>query len=269
MPPPCRITRALIAPALLLAACAPRLEPVEIPFSVRWGERPIGCDVAVDGMRLSDLRLFVHDFRLLTMQGEQVPVELPDRSPWQGAGVALLDLENGAGPCRNGSATVNGTVYGLVAPADYLGISFRIGVPAEINHGNPLTAPPPLDMSAMHWQWLTGYKFLRAGIAGEEDGFWIHLGSTRCEGTAANPRGCANPNRPQVHLPAFTPGRSVIVLDLAALAAATDLRDGEPGDCSSGPAETTCHEAFRVLGLEFASGEPGGTPPLVRLAGDE
>lgn len=265
-----RVELPLLALVLLTAACAPRTAPVEIPFSVRFGEAPLACDRAVDGMLLSDLRLFVHDLRLLTPGGEFIPLELTHRPPWQGGGVALLDFENAAGPCRNGSVAVNAIVHGLVAPADdYRGLAFRIGVPESLNHANPLAAPPPLNISSMHWQWLTGYKFLRAGIIREDDGFWLHLGSTRCEGTATAPAGCANANRPEVLLPGFTPGDSVVVIDLAPFAQATDLSDGKHGDCSSGPAETGCEPAFRVLGLDFAGGEPTGTPPLFRVSSIE
>ena len=55
-------------------------------------------------------------------------------------------------------------------------------------------------------------------------------------------------------------------VDLAPLAEAADLSDGEPGDCQSGPAETACDGPFEVLGLDFPTGEPTGTPPLVRVS---
>lgn len=255
----------MLLPTLVLAACSEPGQPVEIPFVARYGEQPVRCNQPAGDIHLTDLRLFVHDVRLLTPGGEEVPVELPEQSPWQGGAVALLDLEDGTGACLNGTAAMNASVRGTVPAAEYTGLAFRIGVPASRNHADPLQAPPPLNQSAMHWHWLTGYKFLRAGIANENDGFWLHLGSTLCEGTATAPKGCAHANLPRVVLPGFTPGESLVVLDLARLAAAADLGDGRPSDCSSGPAESTCAAPFRALGLDFASGETIGTPAVVRV----
>lgn len=244
------------------------MQPVAISFVARYGDAPLRCDLAAGDIRLTDLRLFVHDVRLLTPADEEVPLELPDRPPWQGGGVALVDLEDGTGACRNGTAAVNASVQGTAPPGEYVGLAFRIGVPASRNHANPLQAPPPLDQSAMHWHWLTGYKFLRAGITSENDGFWIHLGSTLCDGTAAAPKGCAHANLPRVVLPGFRPGDGIAV-DLAPLGATADLADGTPSDCSSGPAEATCGSPFRALGLDFTSGESTGTPAVISVTRNE
>jgi uncharacterized repeat protein (TIGR04052 family) len=252
-------------PVLLLAGCSEPRHAVEIPFTAHYGEAPIRCGQPVGDIRLTDLRLFVHDVRLLTMDQEEVPVELAELPPWQGGAVALLDLEDGSEACRNGTAAINASVHGTVPPGVYTGLAFRIGVPASRNHADPLRARPPLDQSAMHWHWLTGYKFLRAGIASERDGFWIHVGSTLCDGTVSAPKGCAHDNRPRILLPGFTPGDSVVIFDLAVLAAAADLGDAQSTDCSSGPAETSCGEPFSVLGLDFASGEATGTPAVLRM----
>jgi len=259
----------VLFPVFVLAACSGPVQTVEIPFVARYGDRPLRCDQAAGDIRLTELRLFVHDVRLLTSDGDAVPVELADRSPWQGGAVALLDLEDGTGACRNGTAALNASLQGTIPSGEYTGLAFRIGVPASRNHADPLQAPPPLDQSAMHWHWLTGYKFLRAGIANGDDGFWIHLGSTLCDGTASAPEGCAHANLPRVVLQGFIPGASVVAFDLEPLAATVDLADGTPSDCSSGPAESGCAAPFRALGLEFASGETIGTPSVVRVTNSE
>jgi len=132
-------------------------------------------------------------------------------------------------------------------------------VPFSLNHANPMTAGPPLDDSDMHWHWRSGYKFLRAGVRTEKDGFWIHVGSTGCEGTVGHITSCRSPNRIQIELPEFTPGESAVAIDLAALAAGIDLDDGEPGDCSSGPAESSCVAPFGALGINHSTGEQAGT----------
>ena len=111
----------------------------------------------------------------------------------------------------------------------------------------------------MHWHWRSGYKFLRAGIRTEDDGFWIHIGSTGCEGTVGHVTGCRFPNRIQIELPEFAPGESAVEIDLAALVVGTNLEDGKPDDCSSGPAETSCVAAFGALGIDHSTGEQTGS----------
>lgn len=257
---------ALLLPAVLLSGgCTSRTHPLEIPFGVHIDGESVGCTRAANGVRLTDLRLFVHDVRLVARSGETVGVTLRDVPPWQGGQVALLDFEDGTGACRNGTAGTNTVVQGDAPAGDYAGLTLRIGLPESLNHANPLQAVPPLDHTAMHWHWLTGYKFLRAGFAADSDHFWIHLGSTRCSGTASEPQGCLNANRPHVTLPDFVPGQSLVVLDLQALATAGRLGDGESSDCSSGPTEASCEQPFNALGLDFASGEATGTPELFRV----
>jgi uncharacterized repeat protein (TIGR04052 family) len=109
-----------------------------------------------------DLRFYVSGIRLLTPTGEQVSVEIDELSPFQGGGVALLDFENGSGECRNGSEVTN-TAIQVTAPAgEYTGIAFSTSVPTDLNHGDPLSLPAPLQAGDMTWGWLFGYKFLKA-----------------------------------------------------------------------------------------------------------
>jgi hypothetical protein len=116
----------------------------------------------------------------------------------------------------------------------------------------------------MHWHWRAGYKFLRAGIRTADDGFWIHLGSTGCEGTVRDITGCRFPNRVDILLPEFLPGEDTVVVDLAALLVETDLLDAEATDCSSGPAEQSCKAPFRALGLDFETGSAPDTQDVFR-----
>ncbi len=241
---------------------------------MQFGNELIACSLAAADMRLSDLRLFVYDFHLTSATGDEVALTLDDRPPWQGEQVAMLDFEDGTGSCRNGSAATNATVHARVAPGEYTGLRFRIGVPEALNHADPLQAQAPLNHTSMHWHWLTGYKFLRAGFARTDINedvatFWIHLGSTRCAGSASDPQGCRNSNRPEILLPGFIPGESMVEIDLAPLAAATKLDKGMSADCSSGPAEPSCERPFAIFGLDFASGEAVGTPDFIRVTKQE
>jgi hypothetical protein len=116
----------------------------------------------------------------------------------------------------------------------------------------------------MHWHWQTGYKFLRAGLASDDDGFWIHLGSSHCERTG-NASGCLAGNRPAVVLSPYLPGKDVVELDLQELVDGIDLNDGRPSDCSSGPAETECQMPFAALGIDFSTGNADSSPAVFRV----
>lgn len=241
-------------PLLLMLGCSGPPMPVEIPFEVRFGEAPIGCSTAASGFFLTDLRFYVSDIRLITASGEGLPVDLTPDPIWQSEEVALLDFEDGQGRCANGSAGTNTVVRGSAPQAGYRGLEFRIGVPERLNHGDPLQAAAPLNGSSMHWHWVSGYRFLRAGIASDSDGFWLHLGSTRCEGTVTDIEGCKASNRADVRLAGYVPGRDTVIVDLEPLVADVSFVDGTPTDCSSGPAETACMLPFAALGIDFETG---------------
>ena len=249
---------------LMVSACSAPQQTIEIPFVPRFGEQPISCGADATGMAMTDLRFYVHDLRLLDTDGTDTPVTMLEDPLWQSNAVALLDFEDGAEACINGTQPTNTVIRAQVPEGEYSGIRFRIGVPEYLNHADPLRAEAPLNYSAMHWHWRTGYKFLRAGVANDDDGFWIHLGSSRCEGTSSNVRSCNAPNRPLVELPAFLPGEDAVEVDLQQLVREIDLTDGSPTDCSSGPAESACNMPFKALGLDFATGATGGAASVFR-----
>ncbi len=242
--------------AALCVSCGPSKLDVNIPFAVSWNGEPLSCNGATT--TLTDLRFYINDARLVAADGTHRDIVLAPDQTWQNDAVALIDLEDGTGACDNGTAETNAMLVGSVRNGDYRGLQFTIGVPFELNHANPLTAIPPLDDPEMHWHWRSGYKFLRAGIRTADDGFWIHAGSTGCEGTVGAITGCRFPNRILVELDDFVPGESRVVVDLAMLVASVALDDGNATDCSSGPAEAACIAPFGALGIDFESGRQAG-----------
>lgn len=248
---------------LLGTSCSQPYLGVKLPFVATWGGAPIQCE-DVD-IALSDLRFYVSAISMLDERGNWVGLELHDDLPWQQTDLGLVDLENAQGACNNGTNDVYGYLVGSVPPGAYKGLRFTIGVPFERNHANPMTAKPPLDQPAMHWHWRSGYKFLRAGITTADDGFWIHVGSAGCEGTVRAVSGCRSPNRVNVELGEFVPGSDSVAVDLKALFDSVDLSDGQPGNCSSGPAEIDCTGPFEALGLTFGSGAPAGQQRVFSL----
>jgi len=259
-----RLTVLCLLPGLF-AACAKPPVPVSVPFVAKFGSGSLNCEERAGATQLTDLRFYIQDVQLIAGDGEAVAVSLDVDDMWQQRDLALLDFEDGSGACLNGTAETNETLRGTVPGGEYRGLSFTVGVPFEHNHADPLQANAPLGDPAMHWHWRAGYKFMRAGIRTADDGFWLHLGSTGCEGTVRNITGCNSENRVRVELADFVLGRDAVVVNLAALTGGTDLDDALPTDCSSGPAEAACAEPFKALGLDFPAGETAFEQTLFRI----
>jgi uncharacterized repeat protein (TIGR04052 family) len=257
-------------------ARAQAAEPITLRFAARVGAEPFACGSTYEGQGASgvaaepqDFRFFVNDVRLIDASGREEPVLLDSRAPWQLPEVALLDFEDQSARCAAGTAETNDVITGRVFPGEYVGVAFELGVPEALNHDDPALAPAPLELGSMSWGWLLGYRFLRAELAaaGETDAGapgigLLHLGSTACTG---NPQAgsvvCANPNRSEVSLPEFDPASSVIVADLGALFASTDLMlDAQchsTGDFCAGP--------FASAGVDPATGAALPAQTLFRV----
>jgi len=256
----------------------PGMIDLAIDFQARFAGHPFSCRDAIplpggEALTFSQLKLFLHDLRLVDVNGEEVPLQLASDGRWQSDPVALLDFEDGSGHCRNGSSATHTRVVGMLPQGDYRGLKFRVGVPFDLNHADPIRATPPLTESSMHWGWQGGYKFLR--LDGRVGGrpFIAHLGSTGCEGTIGHISSCARPNRPEITLPDFTLERPGVFLELdrlleGALEPAEPSRSTGPSDpvpqsttlrCMGGADEPGCGSIFSSLGLELATGRPVGT----------
>lgn len=270
------------------SAAPPEGKPVdvEIRFDARVGDQHLACGRAYAGVgrtgatiNLQDFRVYVSELRLLRGDGGEQPLALTPDGAFQSERVALLDFENATGNC-NGNRPTHTVVRGRVPAGDYTGLAFTLGVPGDLNHQDPTLAAPPLNFSALAWPWRYGYKFTtidfdtgaptKAAADGETaSGFSIHLGSVDCG--AGSPRTppespCATPNRPQYQLPAFDRATQVVVLDLGALLADTDVTVNDPGSasgCMSGPDDDDCVAIMDHFGLPFR-GRPSSGQTFVR-----
>jgi uncharacterized repeat protein (TIGR04052 family) len=235
----------------------------------------------------TDFRLFVSDIQLIESDGKAVPLALKQDGIWQYKTVALIDFEDGSGPCGNGTKAMHAEVSGSVPRGNYTGVRFTMGVPFELNHGDPTVAPSPLNITAMFWNWQGGYKFLKADMnstgssvkpamqkmamghdkiasdghggghgGGEASGFSVHLGSTMC--AAASPTesssACKNPNRVTVAFDKFDFGKNVIVADLGAILSGVNVDYNTPNTspgCMSFPKDPDCPAVMGSLGLPY------------------
>jgi uncharacterized repeat protein (TIGR04052 family) len=212
-----------------------------------------------------DFRFFVHDVQLETSDGTSVPFALDERSPVQSDGVALVDFTDEAGACGAVGDITNTQLTGHAPAADYTGISFVIGVPETLNHGDPTTAKAPLNDPSATWGWQSGYRFLMAEIlradtdtdeGGTDAGAptdpltLVHVGSAACSGAPAKGFTCMRANRAHVRLTGFDPTQRAVVADLGRLFDGVDLGLGV--QCHGTAHE--CKPMYDALGIDIATG---------------
>lgn len=264
----------------MLPACgpaAPPTRPIVLTFRGEVGGAAFACGTAYPGVGTTgstftaeDLRFYVHDVRVVTAGGLEVPVALDDDGVWQDGDVALVDLETG-GACTGGNPPTHDRVRGTIpASAGAIeGVRFVLGVPADRNHLEAASQPSPLNLSSLFWGWTSGYKYLRVEgrSTGLPGGVAFHLGATGCTGDA--PSGtitCASPNLAEIDLAGVgeeSLATGAIVADLAALFSGTDLdtdAGGQPG-CLSSVGDPECAAMYARLGLG------GGTQTFFRFEG--
>lgn len=241
--------------------------PTELSFELRVGGEPVSCGAEYPDVgdpaapfTVTDARFYLSSFELVDAEGRGHAVELTP-GPFQDEGVVLLDFEDGCGP--DGTAETNTTVSGLVAPGEYRGVRFTLGVPTEKNFLDLAQAAPPLDVTGMFWTWLSGYKFLKVDGSSPMEGggihpYLVHVGAAGCPGDnaqAAPTDDCVAPNQVRYDLDGFQFGESKIVADLADLLATTDLAfntEGTAPGCMSELDDPECRTIFERLGIDDA-----------------
>lgn len=270
---------------------ATETQAVTIDFKAMVGDRPFQCGESYSGLGTqdstvtpTDFRFYVSEIALIDADGNAVPLTLEQDGQWQYQNVALLDFENKEGPCANGTAQTRSRVVGTVPEGDYQGLQFTLGVPFDLNHEDATLAPSPLNLTSLWWNWQGGYKFVRIdletpstaskGIAenperhghqaphhqSQVQGFPIHLGSTGCqvEAQSQKPSSCSHPNTSTFVFETFDVRENVVVADLAALVAQTNLQSNQPDTpigCMSSPEDGDCSSILSNFGLPF-NGEP-------------
>jgi uncharacterized repeat protein (TIGR04052 family) len=275
-----RIVPAALVAATLVAcgdddlATPPAPLDITVSFAAEVNGVSFACGQSYAGVGTSgttitpvDFRFYVHDVRLVDDTGTEVPVELDQAPVWQHQNLALLDFEDGSGPCTNGTSDTNGAVTGTVpGGATYTGLRFTLGVPFELNHIDQTTAPAPLDLTALFWAWNGGYKFARLDHVSDAQpqGWNVHLGSTGCtpnDSPQTVPTSCANEHRVEVSFDGFDVADDVVVADLGRLLAGADPSVNAPQTargCMSFPGDEDCPPVMNAFGLDYEGSPASG-----------
>jgi uncharacterized repeat protein (TIGR04052 family) len=255
-------------------------QDISINFAAQVGSAAFTCGQAYPNLgttnataSATDFMLYVSEVRLIDAQGNEVPVTLTQDAQWQVDDVALIDFAAGGTgtPCPNATPEVNTQVEGTVPAGTYTGLRFQLGLPFSKNHQDQTTATGPFSLSRMFWSWNAGYKAVRLDMSSNNfpTGWFVHLGSTGCTPTGSAstvPTSCAQPNRVTVTLTGFDVSRDVVVADIAALLAESNLdtNGGGPAGCMSGTADPECSAILPAFGLPFNGGAIPATQRFFR-----
>lgn len=246
-------------------------------FALRFkpvvGDKPFTCGQSYENIGSTnskitptDFRFYVHNVRLIDAAGKETPLALEQDGKWQVDNLALLDFENGSGPCANGTADTNEVIKGKAPAGKYVGVKFAVGVPFERNHAEPAKAPSPLNLTQLFWVWNSGYKFARIEMqtTGLPQGWFLHLGSTGCQpgGTMQTiPTKCDFGNRAEIMLSNFNINGDVVITDLKKLLDGANVDVNQPKTargCMSAQNDADCAPLFANIGLPFAGKESPG-----------
>jgi len=267
---------ALISNWLLLVSpgASAQQSAVVIHFVAQVNGKPFACGQSYEGIGITkstikpkDFRFYVSHVRLVAADGREVPVTLTEGTKWQADDTALLDFEDATGACINGTPETNDAVSGTVPRASqkWKALRFTLGVPFAVNHLELTSLPSPLNLTALEWVWSVGHKFARLdfGSTGLPNGFLVHLGSTGCTPNATKttvPTSCAQPNRMDVEITDFDPAHDVVIADLGALLADSNVDVNTPktaSGCMSFPGDPECAPIFAHFGLPYGDNKAG------------
>lgn len=271
--------RSCVLLALALGACSSSHE-YKVHFAPLVGGQPFSCTQSYPGIGTSsstiaplDFRVYVSGVTLLRASGDRVPLALDEDGKWQHDDVGYLDFEDDTGTCDTGSPATNFDLVGHAPEhADYTGLEFTVGIPADQDHLDVVTAAPPLDDPDMFWSWMGGYRYFKLDVqttANPE--FFFHVGAEQCSGHDSTGYSCNFLNLATISLPGFQAGKSEVSFDLATLFADSDLDAQEPVSdpvvgCMSSTADPECPPLYGKLGMGFEGAPSPGPQTLFKVA---
>jgi uncharacterized repeat protein (TIGR04052 family) len=258
-------------------------QAVAVQFALKAGGQTAECNTTLPALgsratpaKLRDARLYVHDIKLINVLGQEVPLALTQNAS-QYLNVAMLDFENTTGNCV-GSSVLNQQVTGTAPGGQYVGLSFKVGVPDTakdaagkeviLNHSDTMAVPSPLDNMALGWSWQAGRRFVQLelnpdvpAVNGKTVNWFFHLGATGCKADAVNANlfSCSNPNILPLRFASFDVAKQQVVLDLVSLLQGEDLSQDAGGamGCMSGPTDPECAQIFNNLDLNLNESAAG------------
>ncbi len=235
---------------LLTSSCQQSLNSHQIQFVIDDEIKQLVCKpqltINKERWQISQLQFYIHDIYLKNTAGDWVATQ-PTTNTTPPANEASQNKKNktntqislSGGYC-NQKQNWKLTVLSPLAENEINGLKFTLGVPASLNHLNPLTQPAPLNQPDMFWSWQLGHKFLRLEMKSESNKWLYHLGSTGCSSPSpvrAPKDLCKNPNLGQVELNNY---KADTAINIDILSLVKDIPLNKDNSCQSSPARQSC-----------------------------
>jgi len=210
----------------------------KLVFELKSNDALIECQQPIfrqQTWQLDQFWFYVSDVKMKVNNSWQ-QVSLPNNQ-WQHDNVALLGIH-----CHE-SSDKNWQID-LADPAlleQSSAIKFKIAVPFNKNHQNPLKATSIFDNSNMFWTWQQGYKSLRLDLSSPNADAWaFHVGAIGCHSPSAlrSPKmQCRQPNHMTITIDSFNP-KKPLTIELSHLIKGVEL--SHDNRCLSMPTQSSC-----------------------------
>jgi uncharacterized repeat protein (TIGR04052 family) len=241
----------LLSSLLFIISCEPKQNTLTIKFVPFYGEQALNCKKSFEqndqNWLISHLEFYSYNFQVKdhNNQWHQAALKV---NQGQHPQVTLI-----GGICgQQQNWTINLTTSTPIK--NIAGIKFRLGLPFELNHVNPLTQLEPLNNSSMFWTWQTGFKFARIELYDKDKQWVFHQGSTGCSSSSAvraPKQPCKNLNDAEITLDFSSAtnqnNEMSVVFDLKALLKNIDMINDN--NCQSSPDSEFCNQLLSRMGV--------------------
>jgi len=209
-----------------------------INFEPKFNSHPALCHETLNkhqGWKIDQFWFYVSDLEIKE-QDQWRPLAMKD-TKWQHDNTALLGMHCNESGDNNWQIDLSN----VSAIDGTRAIKFKIAVPFDKNHQNPLKAQGIFDNANMFWTWQQGYKSLRLDMSSNNGDAWsFHVGAVGCNSPSAlraPKQQCRQPNIINVTLNELNHGKPLII-EIANLMKGIEL--GHQNRCLSMPMQSSC-----------------------------
>src|SRR6187402_1243547 len=104
---------------------------------------------------ISNCKFFVSNIAFSSSLGKEESAFIENKLP-----ILLIDFGKSNDTTKQGILSEKYSLH--LQTGAYTDVRFDVGLPRQINHTDPTSAPAPLDLAQqdMYWEWNSGYIFL-------------------------------------------------------------------------------------------------------------
>lgn len=232
----------------LLGGCDNKKQDEDVEFLLQSDNNPVNCNSSLKQQyQLSQFWFYLSSLEVKSDKGWR-PISL-QTTKWQTDGVALIGQH-----CRDNQSQNLQLALIDALPDKISAISFKIAVPFNLNHQNPLRAQGIFDNGNMFWTWQQGYKSLRLDLDNHSgEGWAYHIGAVGCNSPSAMrapKQQCREPNHINVLIEQFDKNKAIKV-DIGRIVQGIEL--GASTRCLSMPTQKSCNELYRNMNSQNTS----------------